>query len=45
MRTGKVWGSPTLQQQSPCPIDVTKSTPPTSHPFYLGRLALADTQP
>ncbi len=44
MRTGKVWGFPTLQQQSPYPIDVTKSSPPTSHPFYLGRFALGDTQ-
>lgn len=32
MRTGKVWGFPTLQQQSPYPIDVTKSTPPPRTP-------------
>ena len=44
MRTGKVWGFPTLQQNSPYPIDVTNTTPPASHPFYLGRFALSDTQ-
>lgn len=44
MRTGKVWGFPTLQQNSPYPIDVTNTAPPTSHPFYLGRFALGDTQ-
>jgi len=44
MRTGKVWGFPTLQPQSPYPIDMTKTAPPTSHPFYLGRFALGDTQ-
>jgi hypothetical protein len=43
MRTGKVWGFPTLQQQSPYPIDVTSPKPPTSHPFYLGRFALGET--
>jgi hypothetical protein len=42
-RTGKIWGFPTFQQQ-PYPIDMTASTPPTSHPIYLGRFALADTQ-
>jgi len=44
MRTGKVWGFPTLQQNSPYPIDVTATKPPTSHPFYLGRFALSETQ-
>jgi hypothetical protein len=44
MRTGKIWGFPTFQQSSPYPIDVTKSSPPTSHPIYLGKFALADTQ-
>lgn len=44
MRTGKVWGFPTLQQNSPYPIDVTNTTPPASHPFYLGRFVLSDTQ-
>ena len=43
-RTGKIWGFPTLQQQSPYPIDVTATNPPTPHPFYLGRFALGDTQ-
>src|SRR5215831_18935454 len=38
MRTGKVWGFPTLQQES-YPMDTTKTTPPTSHPFYLGKFA------
>ncbi|HUJ94732.1 MAG TPA: hypothetical protein VLW84_05665 [Terriglobales bacterium] len=42
LRTGKIWGFPTLTQQ-PYPIDVAKSIPPTSHPFLLGKFALADT--
>jgi len=43
LRTGKIWGFPTLNQ-SPYPVDVTKTTPPTSHPFLLGKFALADTE-
>jgi hypothetical protein len=44
MRTGKIWGFPTLQQGSPYPIDVTTTNPPTSHAMYLGKFALGDTQ-
>lgn len=43
LRTGKVWGFPTLNP-APYPVDTTASTPPTSHPFLLGKFALADTQ-
>jgi len=36
MRTGEIWGFPTLTQ-SPYPIDATQSKPPQSSPMYLGR--------
>ncbi len=36
MRTGDIWGFPTLAQ-SPYPIDVTQSKPPKSYPVYLGK--------
>lgn len=36
MRTGDIWGFPTLTQ-SPYPIDATQTKPPTSHPMYLGK--------
>lgn len=42
MRTGNIWGFPTLNTL-PYPVDSTKTTPPVSHPIYLGRFALADT--
>jgi hypothetical protein len=41
MRTGKIWGFPTLTQD-PYPVSATTTTPPTSHPFYLGKFALSD---
>jgi hypothetical protein len=42
MRTGKVWGFPTLSQLS-YPSDPMNSRPTTSHPFALGRFAFEDT--
>jgi hypothetical protein len=41
LRTGNVWGFPTLTSD-PYPSTSASSTPPTSHPIYLGRFALAD---
>jgi hypothetical protein len=41
MRTGDIWGFPTLDQ-SPYPIDSTKSEPPRSRPMYLGKFVLSD---
>jgi len=43
MRSGKIWGFPTLTQD-PYPSNPTSSTPQTSHPFLLGRFALADVE-
>jgi hypothetical protein len=43
LRNGKVWGFPTLTSDSPYPIDQVNSTPPTSHPFLLGKYAFGDT--
>jgi len=39
LRTGNVWGFPTLAT-APYPIEVTRSEPPTSTPFLLGRFDL-----
>jgi hypothetical protein len=36
MRTGDIWGFPTLTQ-SPYPIDSAQTTPPKSSPIYLGK--------
>jgi hypothetical protein len=41
LRTGKIWGFPTTTQD-PYPITNTTTTPPTSHPFYLGKFAFGD---
>jgi hypothetical protein len=41
MRNGKIWGFPTTTQD-PYPSNPVASAPPTSHPFLLGRFALAD---
>jgi hypothetical protein len=41
MRNGKIWGFPTLTQD-PYPSNPTATTPPTSHPFLLGRFALSE---
>jgi hypothetical protein len=44
MRNGNIWGFPTFSSV-PYPIDSTKSTPPVSHPIYLGRFDLTSTSP
>jgi len=36
MRSGDIWGFPTLSQ-SPYPIDSTVTKPPKSSPMYLGK--------
>jgi hypothetical protein len=41
LRNGNVWGFPTLTSD-PYPSSVTNSSPVTSHPFLLGKFALAD---
>ena len=40
MKTGDVWGFPT-GDASPYPVDVTKSAPPVSKPFCLGKFDFA----
>jgi hypothetical protein len=40
---GKIWGFPTLSS-APYPVDSTNPNPPTSHPIYLGRFAVEETQ-
>jgi len=42
MRTGKIWGFPTLAPQS-YPSSGLQNKPPTSRPFELGRFAFEDT--
>lgn len=42
MRTGKIWGFPTLAPQS-YPSNGMQNKPPTSRPFELGRFAFEDT--
>ena len=41
LRTGNVWGFPTLQQD-PYPAPAIDSNTPVSHPFLIGKLALGD---
>ena len=41
MRTGDVWGFPT-NTQDPYPSNPTSSTPPKSHPMYLGKFVLSE---
>ena len=41
MNTGDVWGFPT-NTTDPYPSNPTSSTPPKSHPMYLGRFVLSD---
>jgi hypothetical protein len=41
LRNGDIWGFPTMTQD-PYPAAGTNTTPPTSHPFLLGKFALAD---
>jgi hypothetical protein len=44
MNTGDVWGFPT-NTTDPYPSNPTSSTPPKSHPMYLGRFVLTDAVP
>jgi len=42
LRSGNIWGFPTFSQ-NPYPVSAsTRMPPPTSHPFLLGKFALAD---
>ncbi|HEY1677228.1 MAG TPA: hypothetical protein VGG04_05950 [Candidatus Sulfotelmatobacter sp.] len=41
LRTGNIWGFPTLTQD-PYPAAGASAKPQTSHPFLLGKYALAD---
>lgn len=41
LRTGNVWGFPTLQQD-PYPVPGIDSNTPVSHPFLIGKFALGD---
>ena len=41
MRTGDIWGFPTLVE-GPYPVDVSKAEPPKSHPMYLGKFVLSE---
>jgi hypothetical protein len=43
MRSGKIWGFPTITQDT-YPVNVVDSKPQTSHPFVLGYFAFEDTQ-
>jgi len=40
LQNGKIWGFPTLST-APCPVDSVHTTPPVSHPIYLGKFDLA----
>ena len=41
MRTGDIWGFPTLVE-GPYPVGPGKSEPPHSRPIYLGKFVLSD---
>lgn len=41
MRTGDIWGFPTMTQ-SPFPVNATSTTPPKSHPIYLGKFMFSE---
>jgi len=43
LRNGNIWGFPTLTQDV-YPSPGANTTPPTSHPFLLGKFALADME-
>jgi hypothetical protein len=43
LRNGKVWGFPTTTGDT-YPVNTIGTTPPTSHPFLLGRFAFDDTE-
>lgn len=40
LQNGKIWGFPTLTT-APYPVDSVHTTPPVSHPIYLGKFDLA----
>jgi len=40
LTTGDIWGFPTITPD-PYPTDVSKSEPPVSEPFYLGKFNFA----
>ena len=40
---GKIWGFPTLTN-APYPVDTMNPKAPVSHPMYLGRFAVEETQ-
>lgn len=42
LRNGNIWGFPTLSQNPYPGAAATRMPPPTSHPFLLGKFALAD---
>src|ERR1700723_4625537 len=42
MRTGKIWGFPTITPDT-YPVNAVDSKPPVSRPFFLGRFAFEDT--
>ena len=44
MQTGDVWGFPT-NTTDPYPSNPASSTPPKSHPMYLGKFVLSDAVP
>jgi len=41
MRSGDIWGFPTLAQ-SPYPIDTAQPKPPKSSPMYLGKFMFSE---
>jgi hypothetical protein len=41
MRTGDIWGFPTLVE-GPYPVDVSKAEAPKSRPMYLGKFVLSE---
>jgi hypothetical protein len=43
MRTGKIWGFPTLAPQSYPSNNLQNNKPPVSRPFELGKFAFEDT--
>ena len=42
LRSGNVWGFPTLQQDPYPAQNVVPAAPPVSHPFLIGKFALGD---
>jgi len=44
MRDGNVWGFPTTTGDT-YPVNTVGTTPPTSHPFLLGKFAFGEVTP